>query len=117
MTARDSAQKSGIHTIEFVCTEAVDYLATDAAFDCAFVGGSQHLGRILPLLAKKVKRTIVINAVLLSTLAEGIATLKQLGIFYEVVQVQVSRSYEIAGSIMFKPIDPVYIIVGKVDLC
>jgi cobalt-precorrin-6B (C15)-methyltransferase len=69
------------------------------------------------MLAKKVKRTIVINAVLLSTLSETVATMKELGIFHEVVQVQVSRSHEIAGSIMFKPIDPVYIIVGKADLC
>jgi cobalt-precorrin-6B (C15)-methyltransferase len=116
-TAQESAQKSGIHTIEFFCTDAVDYLTTDRIFDCAFIGGTQQLNRILPVLAKKVKRTIVINAVLLSTLTEAVATMKQLGIFHEVVQVQVTRSYEIAGSIMFKPIDPVYIIVGKVDLC
>ena len=117
VTAQEAAQKSGIHNIEFFCTDAVDYLTSDRIFDCAFVGGTQQLIRILPVLAKKVKRTIVINAVLLSTLAEAVATMQQLGIFCEVVQVQVSRSYEIAGSIMFKPIDPVYIIVGKVDLC
>jgi len=43
--------------------------------------------------------------------------MKQLGIFCEVVQVQVARSHEIAGSIMFKPIDPVYVIVGKGTAC
>jgi cobalt-precorrin-6B (C15)-methyltransferase len=116
-TAQEAAQKSGILNIEFFCTDAVDYLTSDRIFDCAFVGGTQQLIRILPVLAKKVKRTIVINAVLLSTLAEAVATMQQLGIFCEVVQVQVSRSHEIAGSIMFKPIDPVYIIVGKMDLC
>jgi cobalt-precorrin-6B (C15)-methyltransferase len=116
-TAQEAAEKSGIKNIEFFCTDAVDYLASDRIFDCAFIGGSQQLIRILPLLAKKVKRTIVINAVLLSTLAQAVATLQELGIFCEVVQVQVSRSHEIAGSIMFKPIDPVYIIVGKADLC
>jgi cobalt-precorrin-6B (C15)-methyltransferase len=116
-TAQEAAQKSGINNIEFFCTDAVDYLTSDQIFDCAFVGGTQQLNRILPLLAKKVARTIVINAVLLSTLAEAVATMQQLGIFCEVVQVQVSRSHEIAGSIMFKPIDPVYIIVGKADLC
>ena len=116
-TAQEAAEKSGIKNIEFFCTDAFDYLASDRIFDCAFIGGSQQLIRILPLLAKKVKRTIVINAVLLSTLAQAVATLQELGIFCEVVQVQVSRSHEIAGSIMFKPIDPVYIIVGKADLC
>jgi hypothetical protein len=31
--------------------------------------------------------------------------------------VQVSRSHEIAGSIMFKPIDPVWIIVARGAAC
>jgi cobalt-precorrin-6B (C15)-methyltransferase len=117
VTAQEAAQRSGIHNIEFFCTDAVDYLTSDHIFDCAFIGGTHQLTRILPVLAKKVTRTIVINAVLLNTLAEAVATMQQLGIFCEVVQVQVSRSHEIAGSIMFKPIDPVYIIVGKVGIC
>ena len=116
-TAQESAQKSGKTNIDFFCADAIDYLKTEQIFDCAFIGGTQQLSRILPLLAKKVTRTIVVNAVLLSTLSEAVATMKELGIFHEVVQVQVSRSHEIAGSIMFKPIDPVYIIVGKADLC
>ena len=116
-TARESAQKASIHNIEFFCTDAVDFLKSDRIYDCAFVGGTQDLDRILPVLAKKVRRTIVVNAVLLSTLAQAVATLQQLGIFCEVVQVQVARSHEIGGSIMFKPIDPVYIIVGKGTAC
>ncbi|HUW86161.1 MAG TPA: methyltransferase domain-containing protein [Methanoregula sp.] len=116
-TARESAQKATIHNIEFFCTDAADFLKSDRIYDCAFVGGTQHLDRILPVLAKKVRRTIVVNAVLLSTLAQAVATMQQLGIFCEVVQVQVARSHEIAGSIMFKPIDPVFVIVGKGTAC
>ena len=115
--AREAAEKAGVRTIEFSCSDAIDFLASDQIFDCAFVGGSQHLVQILPLLAKKVRRTLVVNAVLLSTLTQAVATMKQLGMFCEVVQVQVARSHEIAGSIMFKPIDPVYIIVGKGFAC
>jgi cobalt-precorrin-6B (C15)-methyltransferase len=115
--ARESAQKAAIHNIEFFCTDAADFLESDRIFDCAFVGGTQHLVRILPVLAKKVRRTIVINAVLLSTLAQAVTTLQQLDIFCEVVQVQVARSHEISRSIMFKPIDPVYVIVGKGTAC
>jgi cobalt-precorrin-6B (C15)-methyltransferase len=115
--ARDTAEKAGIRTIEFSCSDAIDYLTADQIFDCAFVGGSKHLVRILPVLAKKVRRTIVVNAVLLSTLTQAVATMQQLGIFCEVVQVQVARSHEIAGSIMFKPIDPVYVIVGRGSAC
>ncbi len=101
----------------FPALDAVDFLKKDQQFDCAFLGGTKNLPAILPLLAKKVKRTIVINAVLLSTLERAVATTKDLGIFSEAVQVQVSRSHEIAGSIMFRPIDPVYIIVARGTAC
>ena len=115
--AQAAARDAGLHNISFFCTEGRDFLATGSMYDCAFVGGTQQLALILPVLAKKVKRTIVINAVLLSTLADAVAAMQQIGIFEEVVQVQVARSCPVAGSIMFKPIDPVYVIVGKGTAC
>jgi len=115
--ATENSRNAGIENIEFFCTEAVDFLNEDHVFDCAFLGGTQHISEILPVLAKKVRRTIVINAVMVSTLEHTITTLKKLGLFTEAVQVQVTRSYDIAGSIMFRPIDPVYIIVGRGAAC
>lgn len=115
--ARGTAKEAGVHNIEFFCMEASAFLEKDQLYDCAFLGGTKHLLEILPVLVKKVKRTIVINAVMVSTLADAVECLKGLGLFCEVVQVQVSRSHEIAGSIMFKPIDPVYIIVGRGEAC
>jgi cobalt-precorrin-6B (C15)-methyltransferase len=115
--ATETARNAGARNIEFFCIDAKDFLTNDRVFDCAFLGGSKNLTDILPMLAKKVKRTIVINAVMVSTLERAVATLKELGIFTEVVQVQVSRSYDIAGSIMFKPIDPVYIIIARGKTC
>ena len=115
--ATETARKAGIRNIEFSCLDAIDFLRQDQQFDCAFVGGTKNLPAILPLLAEKVRRTIVINAVLLSTLERAVATTRDLGIFSEAVQVQVSRSHEIAASIMFRPIDPVYIIVARGTAC
>jgi cobalt-precorrin-6B (C15)-methyltransferase len=115
--AAETARQAGVSTIEFVCTDAVEFLKKDHVFDCAFLGGTKNLAEILPLLAKKVKRTIVINAVMVSTLERAVSTLKELGLFIEVVQVQVFRSSDIAGSIMFRPIDPVYIIVARGTAC
>ena len=117
LVATQTARQAGVANIEFSCTDAGDFLKNDQVFDCAFLGGTKNFADILPLLAKKVKRTIVINAVMVSTLERAVATLKGLGIFTEVVQVQVSRSYDIAGSIMFRPIDPVYIIVARGAAC
>ncbi len=115
--ATETARLAGVSTIEFSCTDAMDFLKKDAVFDCAFLGGTKNLAGILPVLAKKVKRTIVINAVMVSTLECAVTSLKDLGIFTEVVQVHVSRSCDIAGSIMFRPIDPVFIIVARGAAC
>ncbi len=115
--ATETARSAGVRNIEFFSTDAADFLKNDQVFDCAFLGGTHGLDEILPVLAKKVKRTIVINAVMLSTLERAVTVLKELGLFVEVVQVQVSRSHDIAGSIMFKPIDPVWIIVARRAAC
>jgi cobalt-precorrin-6B (C15)-methyltransferase len=115
--AKETAHTVNMGNIEFSCTEAMAFLSDERTFDCAFIGGTKNLQAILPLLATKVRRTIVINAVLISTLAEAVETLQQLGIFREAVTVQVARSHEIGQSIMFKPIDPVYVIVGSGTFC
>lgn len=115
--ARKTAHNAGVHTIEFTCTDAADFLKTGPVFDCAFLGGTKNLAEILPALAAKVRRTIVVNAVMVSTLERAVATAKDLGIFQEAVQVQVFRSHDIAGSFMFRPIDPVYIIVARGAAC
>ena len=115
--ATEHARNAGIGNIDFFCTDAMDFLKHDQEFDCAFLGGTQSITEILPMLAHRVKRTIVINAVMLSSLERAVTTLKELGIFTEAVQVQVSRSHDIAGSIMFRPIDPVYIIVARGAAC
>ena len=117
MFATETAKAAGVHNIEFVCTGAEDYIRKGEVFDCAFVGGSKNLPEMLPVLAAHVKRTIVINAVMVSTLERAVAILRDLGIFTEVVHVQVSRSHDIAGSIMFRPIDPVFIIVARGAAC
>jgi cobalt-precorrin-6B (C15)-methyltransferase len=111
--ATENARNAGISNIGFSCMNAADFLKKEIVYDCAFIGGTKNLAEFLPLLSEKVRRTIVINAVMVSTLEGAVATLKNLGIFSEVVQVQVSRSYDIAGSIMFRPIDPVFIIVAR----
>jgi cobalt-precorrin-6B (C15)-methyltransferase len=115
--AQKKASGKNIRNIQFSCAEALDVIGDTATYDCAFIGGTRNIREILPVLAGKVRRTIVINAVLVSTLAESVSLMQNLGIFTEVVEVHVARSHPIAGSIMFKPIDPVYIIVGRGTAC
>ncbi|MDN7025134.1 methyltransferase domain-containing protein [Methanoculleus sp. FWC-SCC1] len=115
--ARATAADAGVAEIEFFEGDAVDFLAGAGTLDCAFVGGSQRLAEVLDLLAGKVRRTIVVNAVLVETLAEAVSCMQRLGIFREAVHVQVSRSAELGGGVMFRPQNPVYIIVGGAAAC
>jgi cobalt-precorrin-6B (C15)-methyltransferase len=84
------------------------------SIDCAFVGGTKNISSILELLVMKKTRSIVVNAVRIETVVRTIETMKKLGIFEEAVHVLISKSSPIAGETMFKPENPVYIVVGKV---
>ncbi|MDD1724457.1 MAG: methyltransferase domain-containing protein, partial [Methanospirillum sp.] len=97
--------------------DAAMVLASLERLDTAFVGGSRNLGVIVRELARLQVRSLVITAVLLTTLHTAIESLTGYGMFREVIHVQVSKSVLIAGGIMLKPIDPVYIIHGGASSC
>lgn len=115
--AGKTAQDAGITNIAFFCTEAAAFLQDDRTVDCAFLGGTRGIDQILPVLAAKVKRTIVINAVMLRTLERAVTLLEERGLLTEVVQVSIARSHPIAGSLMFRPVDPVFVIVARGAAC
>lgn len=115
--ARSAAEQAGALNIELFEGEAVDFLHGMGHIDCAFVGGSRDLSRVLESLAEIVSGNIVVNAVKLETIHEAVSSMRRLGIFKEAVSVQVCRSYDIAGGTMFRPIDPVYVIVGGNERC
>jgi cobalt-precorrin-6B (C15)-methyltransferase len=115
--AKNRSDEARLANISFYPEHGVDFLVRHDGFDCAFIGGSHRLAEVLPLLAERVDRTIVVNAVLLSTLHTAIAGMRKLGIFREAIQVQVGRSHPIAGDFMWKPIDPVFIVVGGRSGC
>lgn len=110
--ARAEAAAAGAGNIEFFEGDAVEVLPGIDHLDAAFVGGSRRLPEVLEILAGKVQGRIVVNAVMVETLHEAIASMQRLGIFIEALHLQVSRSAAIADGVMFKPSNPVYVIVG-----
>ncbi|QLH74304.1 MAG: precorrin-6Y C5,15-methyltransferase (decarboxylating) subunit CbiT [Methanomassiliicoccales archaeon] len=111
---RANVIESGSDNVEVIKGHAKDVIPSLGALDGAFVGGSKDLELVLEALVRNVKGRVVMNAVMVSTLSRAIDAMKELEIFEEVVQVSVARSHEIGGSVMFRPIDPVFVIVGKV---
>ena len=108
-------KESGINNIKLIQGEAPGILDELPLLDCAFIGGTRNIKPVLQQLKKKVKNMIVVNAVRIQTVSNIIRIMQEMEIFSEVVHVQVSKSYELAGEIAFKPINPVYIIVGDVS--
>ncbi|MCP1714733.1 cobalt-precorrin-6B (C15)-methyltransferase [Methanocalculus alkaliphilus] len=113
-TARENIRSAGCSNITLVEGDAIALIREMERIDVAFIGGTQGLTGILTLLAEKRVRSIVVNAVLIETVASAIETMKSLGIFQDAVLLQVSRSHDLLGKTMFKPINPVYIIHGGV---
>jgi cobalt-precorrin-6B (C15)-methyltransferase len=111
--ARLAADEAGTANISFLGAEAGEVLPGIGTFDAAFVGGSRGLADLLPLLAERVRRRIVVNAVLVETVHRAVTTMQSLGIYREAVHVQCARAAPLAGSVYFRPIDPVYVIVGE----
>jgi cobalt-precorrin-6B (C15)-methyltransferase len=96
--------------------EASDILGSESFvenIDCAFVGGTKNIVSVLEILVEKKARSIVVNAVRIETVVRTIEAMKKLGIYREVINVSISRGIPIAGETMFKPENPVYIIVGR----
>ncbi len=112
IAARKNILDENIENIELLKGEAPPVLDKLPPLDCAFVGGTRNIEGILQVLKKKVRGRIVVNAVRIQTVSTIIETMQELGIFQEAIHVQVSKSYPLAGEIIFKPLNPVYILVG-----
>lgn len=108
--AEDNIKECGITNIEVLKGEA-SQLLPGLDMDCAFVGGSRNLETVLDILMQKTSR-FVVSSVRVETVAEALEIMKLNNIFSELIQVQISRGYELAGGTMFRPENPVFLIVG-----
>ena len=114
---RKVADAQGRENISVHHIENADFLRTIDTLDTAFIGGSQGLDEVIKCLADLDVRSLVINAVMLETVNTAVSSLRKHGIFREVIMANIARSYPIGTGIMFKPLDPVYIICGGNDSC
>ncbi|QSZ67996.1 methyltransferase domain-containing protein [Methanofollis aquaemaris] len=111
---RAAAETAGADNIETVCGEAAEVLAGAGPLDAAFVGGSRDLEQVLEVLAGEVRGRVVVDCVLLETLHRAVGTMQDLGIFREVISLQVARSHPLGQGMMMRPANPVWLVVGEV---
>ncbi len=114
---KSEIEKNQAENITLYYGDAVDMLTSLDHLDTAFIGGSQRLEEIIRELSRLRVRSLVINAVMLETLHTAIESLRRYNLIHEVIQVQISKSVPIAGGIMLKPLDPIFIIHGGINKC
>lgn len=114
---RKEAEIKKIPNITVHHAENASFLSTLDHLDTAFVGGSQGLIEVISALAGLQVRSIVINAVMLETVHTAVSALRDHSMFREVIMANIARSYPIGSGIMFRPLDPVYIVCGGHDSC
>ncbi len=110
LAASGNIKECGINNVTVLKGDAV-LLLQDLDIDCAFLGGSRNIEKVLEILLEKATR-FVVSAVRIETVALALEIIKKNNQFKELLQIQLSRGNELAGGTMFKPENPVFLIVG-----
>ncbi len=82
-------------------------------YDIVFFGGTKDIEEMIRVASKKAER-FAVNLARIEMTCKVIGVMKELGVFKEALIVNVSKSYELAGLTAFKPMNPVFIVVGGV---
>lgn len=99
----------------FFLGDASEIMPQLPEIDRCFIGGSRGIERFLPALVKRASPGCIIVADLARIGIAGrvAAMMKEEGIFQELIQIHISRGYELAGDIALKPVNPIFMVIGK----
>ncbi len=99
----------------FLCGEAAKLLPQLPPIDRCFIGGTRQIDVFFPkLLEKAAPGCIIVSALARIGVASKVATLMKMhGLFQELLQIQISRGYDLADDLALKPVNPIFMVVGK----
>ncbi|MHC1631800.1 MAG: methyltransferase domain-containing protein [Methanotrichaceae archaeon] len=99
----------------FLCGEASDLISGLPNIDRCFVGGTREIETFFPLLMEKIapECVIIINLARIGIASLVVDLMKKYDIFDELLQISISRGYELAGDIALRPINPIFMVVGR----
>ncbi|MFB3765729.1 MAG: methyltransferase domain-containing protein [Methanotrichaceae archaeon] len=109
------SSKSMVPSGHFFNGEASQIIPDLPAVDRCFIGGTKGIEKFFPALMNKAAKGCIIVADLARIgMASKVAKLmKDQGIFSELLHIQIARGYDLAGDIALKPINPIFMVVGK----
>ncbi len=82
-------------------------------YDVVFFGGTKDIEEMLEVASRKARK-IAVNLARIEMACKVIQVMKKLGIFEEALIVNISKNYELAGLTAFRPINPIFMVVGGV---
>ena len=100
---------------QFILGEAAAVLPSLPDVDRCFIGGTRGIDEFLPLLLEKATPGCVIVADLarLGIAARLAEKMKEAGIFQELIQIHIARGYDLGGDIALRPVNPIFMVIGK----
>jgi len=107
--------RSKVPSAKVFLGEASAVLSRLPEIDRCFIGGTRQIEDFFPRLLEKTRPGCVIVADLarIGMAAQVAAMMKEAGIFQELLQIHISRGYTLAGDIALKPVNPIFMVVGK----
>jgi cobalt-precorrin-6B (C15)-methyltransferase len=99
----------------FLCGEAWKLIPDLPEIDRCFIGGTNGIETFFPLLMEKAAPgcVMVVNLARIEVTWSVVELMKSYGIFEELLQIGVSRGYELAGDIALRPVNPIFMVVGR----
>jgi cobalt-precorrin-6B (C15)-methyltransferase len=114
---REAVEKSSARVPggTFLHGQASELIRELPEIDRCFIGGSQKINLFFPELVKKMSPggVIVANLARIKMAAYTAELMREHGIFDELLQVQISRGYQLGGDTALKPINPIFMVVGR----
>jgi precorrin-6B methylase 2 len=80
-------------------------------YDLVFFGGTKQIEEMLEVACKKARRVAAIAA-RMEIAIRSLEKIKSLGLRGELIVLNIWRGYELAGGTAFKPLNPVFLVVG-----
>jgi cobalt-precorrin-6B (C15)-methyltransferase len=114
VTRKNLAANGLADDVQCVEAEAPEGLPEDA--DALFLGGSRNYEAVLDHAVETGVDRVVMNVSRLEVAGAATGAFRERDLLDEVIQLQVSNGYELAGATSFDANNPVYMLVGTTDI-
>ncbi|VUT23798.1 MAG: putative cobalt-precorrin-6Y C(15)-methyltransferase [decarboxylating] [Candidatus Methanolliviera sp. GoM_oil] len=106
-----NVEKIKSENMEVFCMRGEDFLR-NYTYDKVFIGGTKNYDQMLDVASKRAKK-IIANVARLETASNIVKKMREVGIFEEMLLINISKSYELAGDTAFRPLNPIFMVIGS----